>query len=97
MIASTIIFFASVWFFLWSIDTRKQVLSLLLGFVLAFAVTIICDATWDYFAYYGYPKPPAEAAYVSIIRYVAFLVFYGGILFLPTFLDVIRRAPATEE
>ena len=97
MIASTIILSTSVWFFLRSSDTRKRVLSLLLGFVLAFAVTIICDATWDWHAYYGYPKPPAEAVYVSVIRYVAFLVFYGGILFLPTLLDVIRRAPATEE
>jgi len=34
---------------------------------------------------------------VAVLRYVAFLVFYGGILFLPTLLDVIRRAPATEE
>jgi hypothetical protein len=97
MIASTIILSTSVWFFLRSIDTRKQVLSLLLGFVLAFAVSIICDATWDWHAYYGYPKPPAEAAYVSVLRYVAFLVFYGGILFLPSLLDVMRRASGIEE
>jgi len=97
MIASTILLSASVWSFLRSIDTRKQALSLLLGFVLAFAVTIICDTTWDYFAYYGYPRPPAETAYVSVLRYVAFLVFYGGILFLPSLLDVMRRASANEE
>ena len=97
MIASTIILSASVWSFLRSSDTRKRVLSLLLGFVLAFAVTCICDATWDYHAYYGYPKPPAEAAYMPVIRYAAFLVFYGGILFLPTLLDGMRRRSATEE
>ena len=97
MIASTIIFFASVWFFLRSSDTRKRVLSLLLGFILAFAVTCISDVTWDYFAYFGYPKPPAEAAYILVIRYVAFLVFYGGILFMPSLLGGMRHKSATEE
>jgi len=97
MATSTIILSASVWFFLRSSDTRKRVLSLLLGFALAFAVSSICDATWDWHAYYGYPKPPAEASFMSVIRYLAFLMFYGGILFLPSLLGGMRRASATKE
>jgi hypothetical protein len=92
MIVSTIILSTSVWFFLRSIDTRKRVLSLLSGFVLAFAVSYISDATWDWHAYYGYPKPPAEPMYMLILRYAAFLVFYGAILFLPALLGLARHS-----
>jgi hypothetical protein len=92
MIASTVILSASAWFFLRSIDTREQVASLLAGFVLSFTVMMIGESTWDWRTYYGHPRATFVAEYMSALRFGAFLVFYGMILFLPALLGPIRNA-----
>ncbi len=89
MTASTIIFSASVWFFLQSVDMRKRAISLFSGFVLAFATSYICDATWD--RHNGYPRTiKFEFDYETVSSYAIFLVFYGLILLLPVLVGFIK-------
>jgi uncharacterized membrane protein YozB (DUF420 family) len=92
MTASTIILSAGAWLFLRSGETRKRVASLLAGFVLAFTVLFVCESTWDWHAYYGYPKPPAGTEYMSAVRFGVFLAIYGVILFLPALAGLTRSA-----
>jgi hypothetical protein len=96
MTASTIIFSASVWIYMQSIDTRKRALALLSGFVLAFATMYICDATWDW--HNGYPRTiKFELEYEIVSSYAVFLVFYGLILLMPVLVGFIRSIVVNKE
>jgi len=89
MTASTIILSASVWFFMQSVDMRKRAISLFSGFVLAFATSYLCDATWD--RHNGYPRTiKFEFEYETVSSYAIFLVFYGLILLLPVLVGFIK-------
>jgi hypothetical protein len=96
MLASTLSISASVWFFLRSDRALRRTFSLLAGFAGMAIINGICEATWDYRAYYGFPNVPYPW-YLTIWRGVMIFAFYAAILFWPALLGWLRRRsrPAT--
>jgi len=96
MLASTLSVSAGVWFFLSSDRVSGRVFSLLAGFVSLMIIGGICEATWDYRAYYSFPNVP-DPWYLTIWRGVMIFSFYAVILLWPALLGWLRRRsrPAT--
>ena len=96
MLASTLSVSAGVWFFLSSDRVSGRVFSLLAGFVSLMIIGGICEATWDYRAYYSLPNVP-DPWYLTIWRGVMIFSFYAVILLWPALLGWLRRRsrPAT--
>ena len=96
MLASTLSVSAGVWFFLSSDRVSGRVFSLLAGFVSLMIIGGICEATWDYRAYYSFPNVP-DPWYLTIWRGVIIFSFYAVILLWPALLGWLRRRsrPAT--
>jgi len=83
---------AGAWMFLQSTNPRKQVASLLFGFIAASIIGSISYATWDWQTYYGLPKGLPQAWYVSAIKSIVIYAFWSAILFWPALVGVVRRA-----
>ncbi|MBU2610798.1 MAG: hypothetical protein KJ606_07630 [Chloroflexi bacterium] len=96
MLASTLSISASVWFFLRSDRALRRTFSLLAGFAGMAIINGICEATWDYRAYYGLPNVP-HPWYLTIWRGFMIFSFYAVILLWPALLGWLRRRsrPAT--
>ncbi len=92
MTLSTITISIAAWIYLSSTDIKKNFVSLLAGFVLALSITWICNSTWDWYTFYGLPRPAAVAWYVTIFRSSIMVLFWGLILFWPALLGLVRRA-----
>lgn len=92
MIGSTLAVSGGAWFFLRERKTRKRIIALLSGFMAVAIIGAISEATWDWRAYYGVPEPPPVAWYVSALRIILMLLFWGLILFWPALVGLARRA-----
>ncbi|MBU4224813.1 MAG: hypothetical protein KKC71_03210 [Chloroflexi bacterium] len=89
MLASILSASAGAWFFLRSDRVLGRVFSLLAGFVSLMVIGGICDATWDYGAYYGLPDVPVPW-YLGILRWVVSISIMAIILFWPAILGWVR-------
>ena len=92
MIGSTLVISIGAWIFLQSTKTWKRIAAILSGFIAASVIGTICYATWDAATYYGLPKDPPEAWYVSAKESVAMFAFWSVILFWPALVGLVRRA-----
>jgi hypothetical protein len=92
MIGSTLAISGGAWFFLRERQTRIRVMALLSGFMAVAIIGAISEATWDWHAYYGVPEPPPVTWYVSALRIILILLFWGLILFWPALVGLARRA-----
>jgi len=89
MTLSTIVISIAAWAYLSSTNLKKNITSLLLGFVLSLSITWICESTWDWYAYYGFPRPTAVVWYLMIFKAG---IIGGLILFWPALVGAVRRA-----
>ena len=92
MIASTLAISGSVWAFMRSDNTRARIFALLSGFIAVGIIGWICESTWDWRGHYGLPPQPVVAWYVSLLRAVVIIAVWGGILFWPALVGLVRRA-----
>ena len=90
MAASTLAVAGGVWFFLRSSSLKGRVFSIVGGFIAAAIAGNICYATWDWYAYNGYPKPD-EAWYEALGMLIIWTAFYLAILFWPVIIDISHR------
>jgi hypothetical protein len=90
MIGSTLVLSIGAWIFLQNANTWKRIASILSGFIAASFIDTICYANWDAAAYYGLPKDPPEAWYVSARESVAMFAFWSVILFWPALVGLVR-------
>ena len=91
MFATTLVIVGSIWFYMKSANTGKQVIALLSGFVVSYIIVRICDATWDWAAYHGFPPSPPEPWYMEIIRTIAITAFWSAITFWPAIIGLVQH------
>jgi hypothetical protein len=58
MTASTLVICTTVWIFMRSVNRVHRLIILLGGFFAGLLIDRICNATWDFNAYYGLPPQP---------------------------------------
>lgn len=92
MIGSTLAISIGAWFFLSRNQTQKRIIALLSSFVAVAIITAISESTWNWREYYSLPPQPPVAWYVSALRILVIMTFWGVILFWPAILGVIKRA-----
>lgn len=90
MFSSTLVAASAAWFFLRSSSVKCRIFSIITGFIIAMIIGSICDATWDWYAYYGLTKKPTTW-YKEVWDYIMILFFWGIILFWPSIVELIRR------
>jgi len=90
MLASTLVISAGGWFFLRSSSLKGRVIAIIGSFVGGWIISSICDATWDYHAYYGL-TPSVRLWYQSLWLYLSIFTFWLGILFWPVLIALIHR------
>jgi hypothetical protein len=90
MLASTLATAGAAWFFLRSSNLRGRTLAILAGFITTVIINGICEATWDWHAYYGIPKQPTTW-YRKAGGAAMMLLLWGIILFWPSIVELIRR------
>jgi hypothetical protein len=90
MLASTLATAGAAWFFLRSAKMRGRTLAILAGFIITIVINGICEATWDWHAYYGIPKQPTTW-YKRAGGAAMMLLLWGIILFWPSIVELIRR------
>lgn len=91
MTASTIVFTGSVWLFIRSTTTRKRFIILVVGFLLAVALSWTCDLTWDWNAYYGIRPMPPEPWYTALKGYIVITALWCATMFWPALIGLARR------
>jgi hypothetical protein len=69
--------------------TWQSAFSLRSGFLLALILNNICYATWDWNAYYGYPKVPS-LWYQEALKFIFNLEVWGVILVWPFVIYIIN-------
>lgn len=91
MLGSTLVVFLGAWFYLRNTDRWKKLVSLLSGFVFAYLISYVCYATWDWAVYYGFPKGPSQAWYVTLMNSVVIILFWMAIIFCPAIVGLVQR------
>jgi len=90
LLASTLTASAAVWFFLRSDRALRRMVFLLAGFTALVVIGGVCEATWDFNAYYHF-SPAPEPWYLSLLRWVLAFIVYTIILFFPGILGWLRH------
>jgi hypothetical protein len=89
MVATSLVIALAVWFMMRSRGTWQRAFSLGSGFILALILNNISYATWDWHAYYGYPKEPT-LWYQEVLNFIFILGVWGVILFWPFVIKLIN-------
>ena len=89
ILASALVASSGAWFFLRSSTLRGRIFSFLGSFIGTTIVSSIAWATWDWHAYYGFPKP--EHWYQDWGISMIGVIFWFVILFWPALIGLIRR------
>jgi len=90
ILAATIAVSSGAWFFLRSSKVSARIVSILGGFITAAIINGFCWATWDWYGYYGFPRPDEpwfEALWTSTIG----IIFWLALLFWPAILNFIQH------
>ena len=90
MLASTLAAAGGAWIFLRSSSVKGRILAIVGSFIAAAIIGGICNASWDWYAYYGIPKPD-EAWYLTLGMSILGILFWILIFFWPALIGVIRR------
>lgn len=90
MLASTLAAAAGAWFFLRSSSVIGRVSSIIGSLIAAAIINGISNATWDWHAYYGYPKPD-EAWYKTLGISIVGILFWILLPLWPAIIALIRR------
>jgi len=90
ILASTVAISAGGWFFLRSASLKGRVFAIVGSFVGGWIISSICQATWDFHAYYDL-TPSVKLWYQSLWLYLSIFTFWLGILFWPVLIALIRR------
>jgi hypothetical protein len=93
MLASTLAAAGGAWIFLRSSSAKVRILSIVGGFIAVAIIGGICYATWDWRAYYGFPKPD-EVWYKTLGIPIIGILFWLPILFWPALIGAIHRMTA---
>lgn len=90
MIGSTLAAGGGAWAFLRAANTARRVIAILGGIFGVVALGAICDATWDWHAYYNLPIAP-QTWYMTVWRWVAAIALMLALLFWPVLVEAARR------
>lgn len=91
MIVSTLVISVSVWVFMRSIKAGTRIIALLSGFVAGLVIDRISQSTWDFAAYYGLPRGASLSFFDSLMEVILFSVIWGGLLFFPALVGLLRQ------
>jgi len=90
MSTATLTTAAGAWFTLRSSSIKSRTLSLAISSGLAFGISSICEATWDYHAYYGLAHI-VRPWYSTILVWISITLFLAAILFWPISIQIFRN------
>lgn len=90
MTVSTLVICTTVWIFMRSVNRAHRLIILLGGFFAGLLIDRICNATWDFNAYYGLPPQPPIPWYSSLWEIIFFTVLWSPIMWLPALLGLFK-------
>ena len=90
MLATTLVIAASIWAYMKSTSIAKRVVAILSGYMASYSIVRICDATWDWAAYYGFPSSPPKPWYLELTGMIGMIVFWSAIMFWPALIGLVR-------
>ena len=90
MTASTLVICASVWIFMRSPNRAHRFITLLAGFFAGLLIDRICNATWDFNAYYGLPSQPPMPWYSSLLEIIFYTILWSPIVWLPALIGLFK-------
>lgn len=91
MTASTLVVSGGAWAFLRSTTVRNRVIVLLSSFLISAIISWICDATWDWNAYYGIPPAPPQPFFTRMMGIIAMIAIWLAIMFWPALIGLVRH------
>jgi hypothetical protein len=97
MSATALAICGSVWFFMRSSNARRRSFALAAGMVAAYILILVCDKTWNWWAYHGLPVPAPDPWYIEVFRMFIFGPILAFILFWPLLIGFVQQTTNVQE